>query len=77
MIPYYCGRCLALDEKGASAHRCASNQKASASNAPAPAVAVPEPDTKQRWDRKSYNEYQRKLMKGRRAEAKAKRAKPA
>ncbi len=31
---------------------------------------------KQRWDRKAYNEYQRKLMKAKRAEAKAKRAKP-
>ena len=25
MIPYYCGRCGLLDEKGAQAHRCASN----------------------------------------------------
>ena len=58
------------------AHRCASNQKASASNGAAPVVAAPEPEKKQRWDRKDYNEYQRKLMKGRRAEAKAKRAKP-
>jgi len=51
-------------------------QAAPASSSERDADQDPRKGTKQRCDRKPYNEYQRKLMKAKRAEAKAKRGKP-
>ena len=92
MIPYYCGRCGSLDEMGAQAHRCASNgttvlQPKITNTIRNNATAIPNEEpaklTKAQraaaWNtanRDLYNERNRKRMKDKRAEAKAKRGKP-
>jgi hypothetical protein len=83
MLAFYCQQCGALDEKGARGHRCASTKTVASTVAITNAITNAEPaklTPKQRaaaWNkanRDAYNARQRKLMKGRRAAAKAKRA---